>query len=67
MVLVLGHPLKSAQIGVECLLEDSVVSGGHVLVLCLLDKTCKGLHDEADVVITKIKISHLCSYDCPFI
>lgn len=57
VVLVLGHPFKSTEVGVEGFLEDGVVSRSDVLVLFLLDETCKGLHNEADIVISRYLFS----------
>ena len=58
MVLMLSHPLESAQVGVECFLKDRVISGGDVLVFFLSDETCKGLIDESEIVIPKLSFSH---------
>lgn len=57
VVLVLGHPLKGAKVGVECFLKDGVISGSDVLVLFLFDETCQGLHDEAKIVISIDSVS----------
>lgn len=54
MVWMLGHPFESADVGVERFLKDGVISGGDVLILFLLDETCEGLIDIAEVVIPGI-------------
>lgn len=55
VILMLGHPFESAEVGVESFLEDGVTSRGDVLVLFLLDETCKGLIDKTKVIIPVIR------------